>query len=221
MLLVLAAGSMIGCVTETPVENSLNRVLEPQPGDDDVVAVVQGRAAIRGDVREAAEFWMRADDSTTSDEATRRAIVLVIDRSISQAEVERRKLTPTLAEAEDYMRPHREACLGEHGAECREALQRFGFDAYDESYWEDIALPEYARVLGEIRLFNAVIQEKGLENADEYAIMAARRALPGELRKKAVVLWRDKVLEQAYLDALASEQVTPAIPTIGFQSPGM
>ena len=141
-LLVLAACVVLGCSAEPADETSLNRVLEPQQGDDEVVAVVQGRDAMRGDVREAAEFWMQADDAMTSDEATGRAIVLVIDRTISQAEVERRKLTPTLAEAEDYMRPHREICLGEHGAECREALQSLGFDVYDESYWVDIALPE-------------------------------------------------------------------------------
>ena len=102
--------------------------------DADVIATVQGRQVIRGEIRRSADFWMAIDASLTRDAAVQRTIVQVIDMFITQAEVERRQLTPTREEAEDYMRRRREACLGEHGVECRESVVRFGFDPSDDQY---------------------------------------------------------------------------------------
>ena len=148
---------------------------------------------------------MMTDDALSRDDATHKSIVSVIDRFISDAEVERRGLTATREQAKEYMRPHREACLGEHGAECREALERLGFDPNNDEYWENIALPEYGKALGEIRLRHAIIKEKGLEDANNDEIIAARQDWPGELREDAVVVWHDEGLEQQYQKALASK----------------
>ncbi len=41
---------------------------------------------------------------------------------------------------------------GEHGAECREAVTHLGFDPNSAEYWENIALPEYGKTVGEIKL---------------------------------------------------------------------
>ena len=125
-----------------------------------MVATVQGKDVTRGDIRRAAEFWIVTNMATTSEDATRKSIVLLIDRLIAQAEIERRQLTATRKGAEDFMRRNREICMGEHGAECREAVTRLGINRNDNGYWENIALPEYARTVGEIKLFQAVIKEK-------------------------------------------------------------
>ena len=170
-----------------------------------MVATVQGKDVTRGDIRRWAEFQLMIDSSMTRDEATHKTIAVVIDGFIRQAEVERRQLSPTREEAEDYMRQHREACLGEHGAECREGVALLGFDANSDEYWENIALPQYGKALGEIRLFHAVIKEKGLESASNDEILAMRNALPGERRENAVIVWHDEDLERAYQSALQSE----------------
>ena len=99
----------------------------------------------------------------------------VIDKFIEQAEVERRQLTPTREEAEDYMRRHRDVCLGEHGAECREAVALLRFDPNSNEYWENIGLPGYGKALREIKLFQAVIKEKGLESASNDEILALQQ----------------------------------------------
>ncbi len=185
--------------------STLKDALEPIDGDTMVVATVQGRDVTRGDIRRWAEFWMMTDGSMTRDAAVEKSIVAVIDQFIEQAEVERRQLTPTREEAGDYMRQHREACLGEHGAECREAIALLGFDPNSDAYWENIALPEYGKALGEIRLFQAVIKERGLESAGNVEILALRNALPGERREHAVVVWHDEDLERTYQSALQSK----------------
>ena len=184
---------------------TLKDALEPIDGDTTVVATVQGKDVTRGDIRRWAEFQLMIDSSMTRDEATHKTIAVVIDGFIRQAEVERRQLSPTREEAEDYMRQHREACLGEHGAECREGVALLGFDANSDEYWENIALPQYGKALGEIRLFHAVIKEKGLESASNDEILAMRNALPGERRENAVIVWHDEDLERAYQSALQSE----------------
>ena len=107
-------------------------------------------------------------------------------------------LTPTRSEAEDYMRRQREYCMGEHGAECREAVTHLGFDPNSAEYWENIALPEYGKAVGEIKLWQAVIIERDMVNATEEEHVAARKAPPGELWPNAVIVWHDRDLGQTY-----------------------
>ena len=107
-------------------------------------------------------------------------------------------ITPTRSEAEDYMRRQREYCMGEHGAECREAVTHLGFDPNSAEYWENIALPEYGKAVGEIKLWQAVIIERDMVNATEEEHVAARKAPPGELRPNAVIVWHDRDLGQTY-----------------------
>lgn len=95
--------------------------------------------------------------------------------------------------------------MGEHVAECREAIALLGFDPYSDAYWENVGLPEYGKALGEIKLFQAVIRERGLESASNDELIALRNALPGERRENAVVVWHDEDLERAYQNALQSE----------------
>ena len=174
---------------------TLKDALEPKDGDTMVVATVQGKEVTRGDIRQYAEFWMMMDGSMTRNEAVEKSIVAVIDEFIEQAEVERRQLTPTREEAEKYMSIHRGNCMGENGAECRALVERLGFDPYSDAYWENIGLPEYGKALGEIKLFQAVIRERGLESASNDELIALRNALPGEWRENAVVVWHDEDLE--------------------------
>ena len=81
---------------------TLKDALEPIDGDTTVVATVQGKEVTRGDIRRWAEFWMMTDGSMTRHAAVYKSIVVVIDDFIEQAEVERRQLSPTREEAEDY-----------------------------------------------------------------------------------------------------------------------
>ena len=133
------------------------------------------------------------------------SIMIVIDRFIAQAEIERRQLVATRREAEDYMRRQRKNCMGEHGAECREAVTHLGFDPNNDEYWENMTLPEYGKVLGEVKLFRAVIVEQGMEGATNEELIAMRKALPGESHQNAVIVWHDRGLERTYQTALRSE----------------
>lgn len=68
-----------------------------------------------------------------------------------------------------------------------------------------MTLPEYGKVLGEVKLFRAVIVEQGMEGATNEELVAMRKALPGELRQNAVIVWHDRGLERTYQTALRSE----------------
>jgi len=184
---------------------TLKNALEPKDGDTMVAATVQGKGVTRGDIRQYAEFWMITDESMARDAAVEKSIVAVIDKFTQQAEVERRNLSPTREEAEEYMSIHRGNCMGEHGGECREAIALLGFDPYSDAYWENIALPEYGKALGEIKLFQAIIKERGLESASNDELIALQHALPGEWRENAVVVWHDEDLERVYQSALQSK----------------
>ena len=185
--------------------STLKDALKPKDGDMIAVATVQGKEATRGDIRRYAEFWMMTDGSMTRDAAVEKSVVAVIDDFIERAEVERRQLTPTLKEAEEYMSIHRGNCMGENGVECRAHVERLGFDPYSDAYWENIGLPEYGKALGEIRLFQAVIEERGLESASNDELIALQQALPSEWRENAVVVWHDEDLKRTYQSALQSE----------------
>ncbi len=185
--------------------STLKDALEPKDGDTMVVATVQGNDVTHGDIRQYAEFWMMTDESMTRGAAVEKSIVAVIDKFIEQAEVERRQLTPTREEAEEYMSIHRGNCMGENGVECRAHVERLGFDPYSDAYWENIGLPEYGKALGEIKLFQAVIKERGLESASNDELFALQQTLPGERREDAVVVWHDEELERVYQRALRSE----------------
>ena len=170
-----------------------------------MVATVQGKDVTRGDIRRWAEFWMMTDGSMTMDAAVEKSIVAVIDEFITEAEINRRELTPTRDEVEEYMSLHRGNCMGENGAECRAHVERLGFDPYSDAYWENIGLPEYGKALGEIKLFGTVVAERGMKDASNDELIALRKALGGELRENAVIVWHDKDLERTYQSALQSE----------------
>ena len=185
---------------------TLKEALEPIDGDTMVVASVQGKDVTRGDIRRWAEFWMvMTDGSMTRDAAVEKSIVAVIDEFITEAEIDRRGITPTREESEEYMSIHRGNCMGENGAECRAHVQRLGFDPYSDAYWENIGLPQYGKTLGEIKLFGTVVAERGMEDASNDELIALRKALGGELRENAAIVWHDEDLERTYQSALQSD----------------
>ena len=123
----------------------------------------------------------------------------VINGHIVQAEVERRGLIPTEDEAREYMRPHKEACLGANGQECRDHLvERMGFDL--DTYWEEVALAEYREDLGGIRLHQAIFAEMGLQETPTTK-NSSLRGTPSKLTC-ATIVWHDAELERQYRQAL-------------------
>ena len=56
------------------------------------------------------------------------------------------------------MGPHHEACTGEYGQDCRDAIEQMG-QAVDE-YWAN-AFARVPRGPGQHHLFNAVFDEQG------------------------------------------------------------
>ena len=199
---VVSAGIIVGSIMAQGGTN-LKEALDPKDGDAEVVATVQGLDVKRGDIRRGADFWITMDPTTTEEAAINKSIVVVIDRFIAEAEVKRRELTPTAEEVKEYMSPHRETCLA--SAECVEIIEGLGFDPDDDEYWEDIGLPQYGRSLGEIKLFRAVVEEKGLTDADNDTLAALRSTMISELRDGATIVWHDEDLKEAYNRALPSE----------------
>ena len=123
ILVLLALATVIfAAIVAEPIMaqngTTLSDALQPIDRDEEVVATVQGKDVTRGDIRRAAEFWIVTNMAATSEDTTHKSIVLVIDRFIAQAEIERRQLTATRKEAEDFMRRNRDICMREHGAEC-------------------------------------------------------------------------------------------------------
>ena len=183
-------------------DQSFAHILVQNPGDADVVAVVRGKDLTRGEVRQAADFKQTADSSLTRDAAVMSVIVFIVDDYIIEAEVENRGLAPTEDEAKAFMRPHQEACIGEYGQDCRDAIEQMG-QTVDE-YWAN-ALPEYRKDLGNINLFNAVFDKQGIaDDASNATLKAARDTYQANLRGQAEITWYDEELRRLYEDAKAS-----------------
>ena len=204
-LLTLAIAAIIAGTIVAQDKTSLKDALEAKDGDATVVATVDGTDVTRGDIRRAVEFKMAIDSSLTIENARSQIIVQVIDRAIAGAEIDRRRITVSDEEADAYMHRNRDLCLGENGGQCREAIKQLGFDVSDDSYWSDIALPEYKRMIAETKLFQAVIEEKSLQDADNDTLFAAQQALPNKLRANADIVWHDDDLKEVYQQALPSE----------------
>ena len=177
-----------------------SQVLDIAPDDSDIVAVVDGLDVTRRDLRLVPDSLMVRDPSLSEADAVARSIVSAIGIFIMQAEVERRGLVPTLAETEEFRKPYKESC---DGAECREYLQRMGFEDYDEA-WAD-ALPGYRQDLGKIRVIQEMLGEKGLlieQGGTHEQALQARSDFGAELRANVNIVWHDKGLEEQYNQAL-------------------
>ena len=170
--------------------------------DNDVVAVVNGTNVMREDISKPAEFYRTVNLDLSSDGAIELVIVSVIDDVLIDVEVERRGLTPTDADAASFMKPHKEACLGPAGQDCRDHITSLGTTV--EDYW-DSALPDYQRDLGSMKLFQDVFDEKAPENATHEQLVATEKAFRGQLRTNATITWNHDDLERLYKQAIASE----------------
>ena len=115
VLAVAAIGVAIAGTIVAQTGGNLADDLQPKEGDAEAVATVQDQDVTRGDVRRMVEFQRMTDGSMTKDAAVGKSIVIVIDGFITEAEVNRRELTPTSEEARDYMNRQRDFCLGEGG----------------------------------------------------------------------------------------------------------
>ena len=171
-------------------------------GDSDVVAVVNGTNVTRGDISKPAEFHRTADPDLTTNDATKLVIVPVIDDALINVEAKRRGLTPSDADATTFMQPHKDACLGSNGQECRDHITSLGLTVDD--YWAS-ALPEYKDDLGSMKLFQAVFTEQSLDDGTHEELVAAEKAFRVELRNAATITWNDADLQRLYEQALASE----------------
>ena len=123
---VMVAALAVAGTSMAQRDQSFAHILVQNPGDADVVAVVRGKDLTRGEVRQAADFKQTADPSLTRDAAVKSVIVFVVDDYIIEAEVESRGLVPTEDQARALMGPHQEACAGEYGQDCRDAIEQMG-----------------------------------------------------------------------------------------------
>ena len=200
--LILVVSGVVIAVSTAAQRGPSGRIVVQNPGESDVIAVVQGKEVTRSDVLELADFHRTKDPSSTENSAVQMVIVAVIDEFIIQAEVERRGLRPTIEETEIFMRPIREICLGPDGGECRSGIQQMGFTT--DGYWE-IMLPEYQKGLGKINLRNAVFDEQGFADADNDRPIVALDTFQADLRSEALITWHDEDWKRLYRRALESK----------------
>ncbi len=121
IVIAISAAAIAG--TSPGQKGQFEHILDRASWDSDVIAIVEGKEVTRGEIRQRADYLQAVDPSFTNESAVRALIVGVIDRFIIQAEVERRGVVPTEAEAEAFMQPRKDACLGPKGEECRENMR--------------------------------------------------------------------------------------------------
>ena len=199
--IVTAISAAVILETSTIEKAEYSQILHHRSGDSDVIAIVEGRVITRGEIRIAADLLQQVDPSFTDDLAVEMVTTGWIDRFIIQAEVKRRGLVPTRAEAEAYLQPHKEGCLEPEVESCREHIKKLGRDLDD--YWDDL-IPEYQMDLGVAHLLQAVIEENGLQDADKIQILNLLDTFKAKLRVEAVITWQDEELERLYQEAIES-----------------
>ena len=199
--IIIATSAATISDTSTIEKAEYSHILDRRSGDSDVIAIVEGRAITRGEIRVAADLLQQVDPSFTNELAVETVTTGWINRFIIQAEVKRRGLIPTRAEAKAYMRPHKEGCLEPEGESCREHIKKLGRDLDD--FWDDL-IPEYQMDLGVAHLLRAVIEENGLQDAGNIQILNLLDTFKANLRAEAVITWQDEELERLYREALES-----------------
>ena len=170
--------------------------------DTEVVAVADGKNVTRADISKPAEFHRTVDPALTTDAATKMVIVSVIDDYLIKAEVERRGLTPSDEDARAFMEPHKEACLGSNGQDCRDHITSLGLTVDD--YWAN-ALPDYKDELAKRNLFQAVFRTDAPADPTNDDLIAADKAFRTQIRNNATITWNDTDLQRLYEQAVASE----------------
>ena len=170
--------------------------------DTEVVAIADGKNVTRAAIIKPAEFHRTVDPTLTTDEATMLVIVSVIDDYLIKAEVERHGLTPTDEDARTFMEPHKEACLGSNGQDCRDYITSLGLTVDD--YWAN-ALPDYKDELAKRNLFQAVFTADAPADPTNEDLLATDKAFRVQLRTNATITWNDADLKRLYEQAVASE----------------
>ena len=142
------------------------------------------------------DFTRAIDDSLAQEKAYKAAILSVINDFVIKAEVERLGLTPTLEETLEDMEPHKKSCLSPECAECRQHLQRLGYD--DPLQYLDNHVADYAKDLGQIKLQRHFYEGKQIPS-EEW--LSAWHVYLNHLRSKEDIVWFDSDFELLHQEA--------------------
>lgn len=186
-----------------------------QPDDADVVVIVEGMPVTRREIYEPVA-WMRSfAPEFTEEELLKRTITDKVEQLLVRAEVQRRGLMPSLAEAREFMSTEREWCLApdDLGAQCRAAHRAAGRDPLSDEYWETALQEVYQYELGRRRLSEQLSDDwgnlpAGQWEVNEYGYVAGPKdPLLEEWRKNAAIEWRDRPLERLYDHAVTGRPI--------------
>lgn len=203
LVIALAVGGVTSLGYLKAQEGRYSHIYTTKSGDDEVVTVVNGTEVTRGQIRKmpARLRENQPNLNLTEDEAIKLSIGGQIDRFVLLSEVNRRGLMPTFEEARQFMEPHKQACLGPHGADCRAGISEDGESL--DGYWDKV-LPRYQEDLGMIRLVQAHFAESALTHENTNAdLLSAKAAFVDGLRAKATIDWKDQKLAKLYQEALS------------------
>lgn len=207
LALALVGVLMLAGILSAQSNLDFTGILEPQPGDADVVLTVEGIEATRKDLRMSPDFMRNFNPEIAEDEALKQTIVSKVNELVIQAEVQRLGLTPTLAEAREFMAPSKEWCQGPEGTECQELIRALGEDPQSDEYWNK-ALPTYRNDLGRLKLIDHLEAgwesdiASGVRTNESVYTFEERELTLHELRGDADITWHDKRLEGLYEQAL-------------------
>ena len=200
-LALVVGATIVGATLAQP--GQYGHIYAQAEGDDAVVAVVEGENITRGQVRKPAEFRRSNDSTMTESEAKQITILVLVEDTALWAEAKQRKLVPTDEEVRAYMQPHKEACLGPQGEECRRHIEDMGQTV--ANYW-DTALSVYKKGLAIGNLYAAMYEDVELaEDADIEATIQARERYLRSIRDDAEITWNDNELKELYDRAVAED----------------
>lgn len=213
--LALLAGLTLAGLLAVPGRLDFIGAAKSPPDDTDVVVIVEGVPVTRGEIRQPVA-WMRSfAPEFTEEELLKRTITDKVEQLLVRAEVRRRGLMPSLAEAREFMSTEREWCLApdDLGAECREAHRAAGHDPLSDEYWEEALQEVYRYELGWRRLAEQLSDDwgnlpAGQWEVNEYGYLAEPKdPLLEEWRENAAIEWRDKPLERLYDHAVTGRPI--------------
>ena len=212
VLVLIGVAVLVGVLAAQ--ENSLKNILKDAPDDDVVVATVNGHDFTTQQLRVGYESHMLVEPDLTENEVIKATILSRLDAVLLASEAESRGLMTTQDEARALVERNKAVCEedAEIEAECRDVLEKMGFD-YDE-YWEE-AVSVYQENHTALKAMS-VLREQYLEREGTDAEGEKLDWLViHKVRENADIVWHDNDIKALYAEAVVArvnELGPPPVP---------
>lgn len=204
LLLTIAAiamGSIAGiALAQGGFLDKLRDIYTDKPGDEEVIAVVNGQEAERRSFRrmtDATSLGGNSSNPFTDADINKLAIISLITRHAAYGEAQERGIQATPEEVQAVIDASRATCEKPEVIDsCTEAIRAVGYTDLN-AYFEAMK-SEVARDIVFNKLIQTLGEEHNIRDLSHEEVLQVRSQIMADIRARASIEWKDAELEQTY-----------------------